>query len=139
MTCPSCGFVFPPVAPTPLGPPRRRHTRKRCKDAGRYLLDVGSPHVKKERYPDAQGHVLWEPQRSRHYRISSPSYTTDTPGYKAMERLKSISGKVGVDYMVQPSLDALCDELGRSSAPTEIAFTKNGKFFEIVDRIWGEK
>ena len=39
-------------------------------------------------------------------------------GYKAMERLKVIAGKVGVDYMVQPSLDALCDELGRSSAPT---------------------
>ena len=58
-------------------------------------------------------------------------------GYKAMERLKSISGKVGVDYMVQPRLDAWCDELGRSSAPTEIAFTKNGKFFDIVDRIWG--
>jgi DNA repair protein RadD len=58
-------------------------------------------------------------------------------GYKAMERLKMISGKVGVDYMVQESLEALCVELGRSSAPTSIAFTKKGKFYEIVDRIWG--
>ena len=136
MTCPSCGYEFPPVAPTPLvlHDDDIQGTGVKKQDVTSWHWEVhtsqksGIKMLKVTYYGNLNDHAITE-----YLTVLHDGYA----GYKAMERLKSISGKVGVDYMVQPSLDALCDELERSMAPTEIAFTKNGKFFEIVDRIWG--
>lgn len=136
MTCPSCGFVFPPVAPTPLvlHDDDIQGSGVKTQDVTSWTWEVhtsrksGIQMLKVTYFGNLNDHAITE-----YLCVLHDGYA----GYKALERLKSISSKVGVDYMVQPSLDALCDELGRSSAPTQIAYTKNGKFFEIVDRIWG--
>jgi len=57
-------------------------------------------------------------------------------GHKAMEKLRLISDKSKADYMSQPDLESLCYEMDKSQCPGEIVYKKNGKFYEIIDRIW---
>ena len=55
-----------------------------------------------------------------------------------MKKLKGIAGKCGVDLDTCETVADLLRSMNEARYPSEILYKKDGKFFRVVDRIWGE-
>jgi len=137
MTCHSCGYEFPPneAKPLILHEDDIQGDGTKTMDISRWSWQVhtsqkSGKNMLKVTYDGA----LNAPPIIEYLCVMHDGYT----GYKALERLKAIASRLGADIN-QESLEMLCSEMGRHEPPTELVYKKNGKFFDVIDRIWGEK
>lgn len=59
-------------------------------------------------------------------------------GQKAMALIASVSRKAGVKLPGEGTLQDLCDLLNSGASPSEIEYKKDGKFYNVIKRIWDE-
>jgi len=136
--CPVCSYVFPVKEKDPM----HLHNDDIMGDGGKTM---------------AVNSWAWEVKTSRKSGIDMVRVTyfgalSDRPiseylcllhsgyaGYKAMEALKMIASKSGGDYMDCESLEELAKRMVQSDPPTEIVYKRDGKFYRVIDKIWGEK
>jgi hypothetical protein len=57
-------------------------------------------------------------------------------GMMAVKKLQSLSFKARVDLNQAPNIDILVNVLNTGVAPTDIVYKKNGRYFDVIDRIW---
>lgn len=57
-------------------------------------------------------------------------------GMKAMDKLKMIAEKSGVNINDYATLSGLCIAMTESEYPGKVLYKKDGKFYRIIDRIW---
>ena len=137
MTCPQCGYIFPPSAKDPL-------TLHNDDIQGSGLLSMrvtgwlwslytsktsGKEMIRVAYYGALNEHDMYE-----YLCVMHGGFT----GYKAMEVLRSIAETVGADIM-QDSVENLCKEMNRKTPPTEVIYKKDGRWSRVIDRLWTEK
>jgi len=138
MVCPSCGYEFPPVQKEALvlhdddiqGDGSKKQDVLRWEWEIHTSQKSGKRMLKVTYFGNLNEHPI-----SEYLTVLHDGYA----GYKALEKLRVISDKIGVDYMSHETLESLCNALNKASPPTEIVHIKNGKFYDIIDRIWGER
>jgi DNA repair protein RadD len=138
MTCPSCGYHFPPVekeAPV-LHDDDIQGTGISTMACTGWQWDVHTSSksgikMLKVTYFGA----LSDRPISEYLCVLHAGFV----GYKAMETLKLIAEHSGADYMVQKDLPSLCKEMDASRRPSEILHKKDGRWTRVIDRIWKEE
>lgn len=136
MICPNCEYKFPPPEERPMD----LHDDDIMGD-GSKVMEVTSWRwlVHTSRKGDEMlkvtyyGDLMQKPVRE-YLCVMHGGWA----GNKAMQKLVSIATKSGASIM-HDSLEELCEAMQNSRYPSEVVYKKNGNFFDIIDRIFGEQ
>ncbi|MGC9216631.1 DEAD/DEAH box helicase family protein, partial [Acidithiobacillus sp.] len=135
--CPACGAPFPPREPKVLAL-RDNDIMGRAASE----MDVQSwrwkKHISKTSGKEMLAVTYYgdlsDPSVTEYFSVTHEGYA----GQKAIKQVASISQRSGARLEPAAGLDSAATALTESVPPTLIEFKKDGKFFNVIRRIWNE-
>ena len=139
LKCPACGYVFPPPERPKL---RLRNDDIMGIDNSGKSMDIAEwkwqPHKSAKSGKDLIKLTYYGGLGDKPISEYLCVYHEGRAGDIAKQKMKRIVSNAGwiVTSLEYNDKDALCNRLNLAPPPTEIKYKKNGKFFDVVNRIW---
>jgi hypothetical protein len=136
MVCPECGHIFPPSEKEDpflhqddiQGDGHKSLEINTWRWSKHTSVKNGKEMLKVEYFPEN----IKRREISEYLCVLHGGYT----GMMAVKKLQSLSFKARVDLNQAPNIDILVNVLNTGVAPTDIVYKKNGRYFDVIDRIW---